>query len=54
MIENGTILGRRAVQSTLATAGTVVLGDYSDCMIGMFGGVDLVIDNVTARVQLRY
>ena len=47
VIENGTILGRRVVQSTLATAGTVVLGDYSHCMIGMFGGTDVVIDNVT-------
>ena len=47
VIENGTILGRRVVQSTLATAGTVVLGDYSHCMIGMFGGTDVVVDNVT-------
>ena len=35
------------VQSTLATAGTVVLGDYSYRMIGMFGGTDVVLDNVT-------
>ena len=47
VIENGTVLGRRVVQSTLATAGTVVLGDYSHCMIGMFGGTDVVLDNVT-------
>ena len=47
VIENGTILGRRVVQSTLAAAGTVVLGDYSHCMIGMFGGTDVVVDNVT-------
>ena len=47
MIENGTILGRRVVQSTLASAGMVVLGDYSHCMIGMFGGTELVVDNVT-------
>ena len=47
VIENGTILGRRVVQSTLATAGTVALGDYSHCMIGMFGGTDVVVDNVT-------
>ena len=30
-----------------ATAGTVVLGNYSHCIIGMFGGTDIVVDNMT-------
>ena len=45
VIDNGTILGRRVIQSTLCTAGTVYLGQYRECMVAMFGGVDLVIDN---------
>ena len=47
LIKNGNILGRRVVQSTLTTAVTVVLGDYGHCMIRMFRGKDVVIDNVT-------
>jgi hypothetical protein len=47
VIEDGRILGRRIVQSTLASAGTVVLGDFRQAMIGFFGGTDLVVDNVT-------
>ena len=45
VIDNGTILGRRVIQSTPCTAGTVYLGQYRECMVAMFGGVDLVIDN---------
>ena len=45
VIDNGTILGRRVIQSTLCTAGTVYLGQFRECMVAMFGGVDLVIDN---------
>ena len=45
VIDNGTILGRRVIQSTLCTAGTVYLGQYRECMVAMFGGVDLVVDN---------
>jgi HK97 family phage major capsid protein len=47
VIEDGRIMGRRVVQSTLASAGTVVLGDFRQCVIGFFGGTDLVVDNVT-------
>lgn len=31
----------------MVTAGTVVLGDYSHCIIGMFGGTDIVLGNMT-------
>ena len=44
VVENGAILGRRVVQSTLATAGTVILGDYSHLIVAMFGGTDLIVD----------
>jgi HK97 family phage major capsid protein len=44
VIDNGTILGRRVIQSTLCTAGTVYLGQFRECIVAQFGGVDLVID----------
>ena len=42
--ENGTILGRRVIESTHATAGTAYVGLFDNCLIGMWGGMDLVID----------
>ena len=45
VIDTGTILGRRVIQSTLCTAGTVYLGQYRECIVAQFGGVDLVVDN---------
>ena len=47
VIENGQILGRRVIQSTLATAGTVVLSDYGHFSIGMFGCTYIIVDNMT-------
>lgn len=47
VIEDGAILGRRVIQSTLASAGTVVVGDFQHLMVGLFGGTDLVVDNYT-------
>ena len=47
VVENGQIVGRRVVQSTLATAGTVVLGDFRQCIVGMFGATNIVVDSVT-------
>ncbi len=45
VIENDAILGRRVIQSTLCTAGTVYLGQFRECVVAQFGDVDLVIDN---------
>jgi hypothetical protein len=44
VIDNGTILGCRVIQSTLCTAGTVYLGQFRECIVAQFGGFDLVID----------
>ena len=44
VIENGQVAGRRVLQSTLATAGTVVCGDFSHLIVAMFGGSDLIVD----------
>ena len=43
VVENGAILGQRMVQSTLAAASTVILGDYSHIIVAMFGGTDLIV-----------
>ena len=45
VVENDAILGRRVIQSTLCTAGTVYLGQICEFVVAQFGGVDLVIDN---------
>ena len=44
MIEDNRILGRTIIQSSLVGNGTVVLGNFSYRMIGMFGGTDLIVD----------
>ena len=44
VIEDNRILGRRIIQSSLVGNSTVILGDFSYLMIGMFGSTDLVID----------
>ena len=44
VIEDNRILGRNIIQSSLVGNGTVILGDFSYLMIGMFGSTDLVID----------
>ena len=44
MIEDNRILGRTIIQSSLVGNGTVILGDFSYLMIGMFGGTDLIVD----------
>jgi hypothetical protein len=36
--------GYRTVVSNQGTAGNVYLGDFSDLLIGMFGGLDLTVD----------
>ena len=44
VVDDNRILGGRIVQSSLVGNGTVILGDFSFLMIGMFGGTDLVVD----------
>ncbi|WP_324075766.1 MAG: phage major capsid protein [Erythrobacter sp.] len=45
--EDGAILGRRVIETTQATAGKAYVGNFEECMIGMWGGLDLVIDPYT-------
>jgi len=43
----GTVNGYRAITSNQVTAGDVFLGDFSQLLVGMFGGLDLVVDPYT-------
>jgi len=40
----GTMNGYRGIVSNQATAGNLYFGNFSDLLIGMFGGLDLVVD----------
>jgi HK97 family phage major capsid protein len=42
--ENGLIAGKRVIETTHATEGTAFFGIFRHLMIGMFGGLDIVID----------
>jgi len=44
----GTMNGYRAIVSNQATAGNLYFGNFSDCLVGMFGGLDLLVDPYTA------
>ena len=47
-IEAGRMLNARVFETSNQPAGTITLGKFSDLFIGQFGGVDIVIDEVTA------
>ena len=48
-VADGTTMnGYRAIVSNQATAGNLFYGNFSDLLIGMFGGLDLVVDPYTA------
>ena len=44
----GTINGYRAIVSNQGTAGNLYFGNFSDLLVGFFGGLDLVVDPYTA------
>jgi len=48
VLENGEANGYRVIRSQQATAGNVYFGNWSDCLIGMWGGLDLTVDPYTA------
>jgi HK97 family phage major capsid protein len=41
---DGTMNGYRTIVSNQATAGYLLFGNFSDCLIGMWGGLDLTVD----------
>lgn len=47
----GTINGHRAIVSNQGTAGNLYFGNFSDLLVGFFGGLDLVVDPYTASTS---
>lgn len=45
---DGTMNGYRTIVSNQATAGNLLFGNFSDCLIGMWGGLDLTVDPYTS------
>lgn len=45
---DGTMNGYRAVVSNQVTAGDLYFGNFSDLLIGMYGGLDITVDPYTA------
>jgi hypothetical protein len=43
----GTVNGYRAIVSNQAATGDAYFGNFSDLLVGMFGGLDLVVDPYT-------
>ena len=48
VLEGGQINGYRAIVSNQASAQHAYFGNFSDLLIGMFGGLDIVVDPYTA------
>jgi HK97 family phage major capsid protein/HK97 family phage prohead protease len=48
VLENGQINGYRAIVTNQASAQHAYFGNFSDLLIGMFGGLDIVVDPYTA------
>jgi HK97 family phage major capsid protein len=44
----GTINGYQAVVSNQVTAGDLYFGNFSDCLIGVYGGLDITVDPYTS------
>ena len=44
----GTINGYRAIVSNQVTAGDLYFGNFADCLIGMYGGLDITVDPYTS------
>jgi len=44
----GTVNGYRGIVSNQATAGNLYFGNFSDMLVGFFGGLDIVVDPYTA------
>jgi HK97 family phage major capsid protein len=45
--QGGTVNGYRTIVSNQATAGNAYFGNFSDLLVGMFGGLDITVDPYT-------
>ena len=48
VLESGQANGYTVYRTQQATAGNVYFGNFSDCMVGMWGGLDLTVDPYTS------
>ena len=48
VLEGGQANGYNVIRTQQSTAGNVYFGNFADCMIGMWGGLDLTVDPYTA------
>lgn len=48
VLENGQANGYNVIRTQQATAGNVYFGNFSDCLIGMWGGLDITVDPYTS------
>jgi len=48
VLENGEANGYPVIRTQQATAGNVFFGNFSDCLIGMWGGIDVLVDPYTS------
>ena len=48
VLEGGQANGYNVIRTQQSTAGNVYFGNFSDCMIGMWGGLDILVDPYTA------
>lgn len=48
VLENGQANGYPVISSQQCTAGNVYFGNWSDCLIGMWDGIDILVDPYTA------
>ena len=44
----GTINGRQAVVSNQVTDGDLYYGNFADCLVGLYGGLDITVDPFSA------
>jgi HK97 family phage major capsid protein/HK97 family phage prohead protease len=51
VLENGQANGYNVIRTQQATAGNVYFGNFSDMLIGMWGGLDLTVDPYTASTS---
>jgi len=48
VLQDGQINGYRAIVSNQVAAGDAYFGNFSDLLIGMWGGLDILVDPYTA------
>lgn len=48
VLEGGQANGYNVIRTQQSTAGNVYFGNFSDCLIGMWGGLDILVDPYTA------